>query len=789
MADANKIIDPREELLGLVSEYEDTLEGQQKQFSPITDQFQDDGYGVWSQETRAWMDLMTLKGLYFNEDWVFILIDRIASKIAAQSLRVMRSQKYVRGELIEEPDEEHPLNALLETPNEFQPYSEWMYSIVADRCISGNAIIWGAPETGQLIHLPIEMTQLDFTRDVKNPVYRIVQYNTEYDIPVPHNVMAIPANQIAHTRRPNPSSARWGLSPFIPGRKSVLFNRYSMEFLNNFYIKGAQPGMVLEIGEGANEKNALRLLRSMEAAYTGRKNQRRNMILPKGVKAGSWAHTLADQQLKDYVGLNRETIINLLQVPKHELSIAESGSLGSEEYKTALRNFWAGPLRSTMQSIAESLTVLLRPQLGKDRWLSFDVSDVEILQEDLSAKADLAEKMLKTHTLNEVRAKVFNEDPLPGGDALPVGLQPQQPQGGMFSLMPAQQTVAALAPAPAVNVDETAKIEDITSDSNPDERRKVLDANLEILGRLKTENSDWWAKREAQSSRAEKTIASVHDLILGIFADQADKVLGLVKSDLRGQGFKAFHKKEEFRKSKVRRLIRDALESFEERWLDNSVKILESTVETGYSTQLILPFNIPNQSEIEALRSRNASKRNDILEARGIDTFAHMSRTTTDKIMAIITEGVESSRSVQEIADNIAQNFTNIDNIHKRAMTIARTETLTAASIGQAAAMHDAAKVIPKLKKMWINAGDVRVRGNPGGEYPDASKDHWSIGGEIVGWDKQFSNKLSYPRDTSGTADNVINCRCTFIMIPGDNADALGIQDLQSEFQDLQSNS
>jgi HK97 family phage portal protein len=771
----------REDEENLVDDYVRTSEIVQKTFSPIDDQSDMSGYGVWNEEVKAWLDLNTLKGLFFNDDWVYILVDLIASKIASQEMRVMK-QSYRNGVAIYEPEESNPIQQLIYEPNENQTYYQWIYSIVVDLILTGNAIIYKPTSVNSMIHVPVEMIQLDFDTDGRLNFYRVIQYNTNYEMPLPRLIMKLDPKQVGHVRRPNPSSALWGLSPFIPGRKSILFSRYSIEYLNNFYLKGAQPGLVLSFDDTANEKAALRLLRSMEMAHTGRKNQRRNMILPKGVKAAEVHQTLADQQLKDYVELNRETIINILKVPKHELSLQTKGSLGSEEYNTALRNFWSGPLKSTMKSIEASLTKLLKDMLGEGRHLEFDLTDVQFLQDDMNQKADLSIKLLQTHTLNEVRAKVFDEDPLEGGDVVP-SPKPIQSLNPTVT-EPKKEMEAAPAPEPQVQTPEVS------------EHEKILTKNKLAFETLRTTKGDWWAKRDQMLQRNEvQRFAKVHAISLMLFANQIAQVVKIVKKDLASQGFKSktgssrdlvYIRKEDFKKTELQRKIRDALASLEQTWLDSASPTLEESVDLGYNAQLILPFNLPNKSELEALRIARTQNRLDAVQGRLTKTFANLNATTTDKVMRIIEEGVTNSRTIQDIANNIVQEVGSPEVNDARAQTIARTEVLTASSLGQAAAMKDAAEVIPDLKKMWVNAGDDRVRGNPGGRYKDSEADHWTLGGELRDNDEDFSNGLSYPRDPKGDAAEVINCRCTFIMVPGQDADALGIKPLQESYDDLQ---
>lgn len=751
----------------------DAVTSSSKQWSAVNDSSSDGGSGLWNEEVRAWMDLNTLKGLFFSEGWVYILVDRGASKISAQQLRVMKST-IVDGEERSEAAQGHSVQKRLEKPNKTQTYYQWIYSVIADLRLTGNAIVYKSPATGELMHIPIEMVALDFNTDGSLKCYRIIQYSTNYEMPIAREIMRLDPKDVAHIRKPNPSSAMWGLSPYVPARKSILFDRYSLEFLNNFYIKGATPGLILTLDSEANEASALRLLRSMESAYTGRRNQRRNMVLPKGVTADTKTQTLADQQLEKYVDQNREVLINVSQVPKHELSLADSGSLGSEEYKTALRNFWSGPLKSEMSSIEESLTELMADDLGDQFYLEFDVSDVEFMQDDLNAKADLAIKMLNTHTLNEVRAKVFKDKPLEGGDVTPS--KTPAPQGyPQYSLPSASQEKGDDIPTTTT---EEIKVEE----PEIDERRLMLDSNLKVLDTMKASNPAWWKQREAKLGQDEtRRYALMHKKVLDLFAEQVVSAVRTLKANAGGS-LKSL-KAEQYPRSKIRRNIRDGLNNFEATWIEDTIKVLRSSLNIGYDTQLILPFNIPDRSAIESLRAMNEAKLNDMLEGRIGEVFSGINATTTDKIMRIIDEGVENGRTLNEISDNIVRDIANPQIANSRAQTITRTEILTATSLGQAAAMQDAATVIPDLKKMWINAGDDRVRGNPAGLYPKSTADHWHIGGEMVAHDKSFSNGLQFPRDPSGDGGEVINCRCTFIMVPGQDADALGIQRVQEEQQ------
>ncbi|MGA1296702.1 MAG: phage portal protein, partial [Burkholderiaceae bacterium] len=297
-------------------------------------------------DPRLLVDPRALKTLFFTEDWVYILCDRIASLISAQWMRVMRDQ-IQDGKRIPEPAEDHPVQKLLETPNSEQDYHSFMYSLIVDELIGGNAIFWRAAASDQLLLLPSESTTIDLATDGAIKAYRVI-YGDSWT----QKALSFDPQEICHIRRPNPSSRIWGLSPFIPGAKAVSFNRYTGEYLVNFYQKGSQPGLILELPEGAIDKQAHRLLRSIENSHTGRANQFRPMVTPKGVSVHQVAQSLADQQLIDHLNANRETILNLLQVPKHEVGLDGGRSLGGgDEYRISRANFWRGQLKSIMRRV------------------------------------------------------------------------------------------------------------------------------------------------------------------------------------------------------------------------------------------------------------------------------------------------------------------------------------------------------------------------------------------------------------------------------------------------------
>ena len=728
-------------------------------------------------DSSGWSDLgaivnpRLLKSIYQTEDWVFILVDRIASKLAQIPWQVHK-ETILDGEMVLEPALSHPVQKMLDDPNPLQSSYSFKYAAITDHSVTGNAIIFASPANRWLVQVPAELVDLQIDGNGNLSGYRLTGFDPQA-FPSGSKLM-MAARDVIHVKRPNPSSVYWGLSPIIPGHNPTLFNKFSNEYLLNFYKRGAQPGLVAEMTEETNVENAKKILTTLESMYTGRTNQRRTMVLPKGVKltASNTAHTLADQQLIEYLRNNRETLINIFGVPKHELSIAEAGSLGSEEYKVALKNFWQGPLMSIGAMFESALTSRLSYLLGEGFVIRLNYTAVPILQEDVKERADTANSMLATMTYNEVRQKIWKLPPIEGGDILRDLRPPAAPQFPGFAGSFGQPPQLSLPAKPAVEI-QTPEKQDVrdyellaaeTKREEPDIRQQ----NAEALGAwLKADDSKWI--REARQRIDEETAKASQKLEKRWLKLLEDQVVAAVKVLKKHFGEKATIPD----KRKLRRAIDEAMDQVEDEWKSGYETDLSAQIELGYDSVLDVPFNEPYKDGIDAIRARNKDKRRETLRERGIQSFDQISKTTTEKIMKSIEQGLEDNLSILDIAKNITEIGANAAG---RAFTIARTESMIANSIGQAAATEDAAEVIPDLVKVWLNMGDEHVRGNPGGLYPDSEADHWDMQGETVAASENFSNGLSYPRDTKGPAGEVINCRCTLLTVSEQDLPKLGLK-------------
>lgn len=137
----------------------------------------------------------------------------------------------------------------------------------------------------------------------------------------------------------------------------------------------------------------------------------------------------------------------------------------------------------------------------------------------------------------------------------------------------------------------------------------------------------------------------------------------------------------------------------------------------------------------------------EFMEAFGAAKIQRVTGTTKQQVAQLIDRGRANGDSVDDIAKRIRERVPVLAGV--RANVIARTETHTA---GNFAANKQAKDTGLPMRKEWIAADDERTR-----------MAHDRADGQTTSMDGVFNvngESLEYPGDASGSAANVINCRC-----------------------------
>lgn len=155
------------------------------------------------------------------------------------------------------------------------------------------------------------------------------------------------------------------------------------------------------------------------------------------------------------------------------------------------------------------------------------------------------------------------------------------------------------------------------------------------------------------------------------------------------------------------------------------------------------------------------------------DVFNRMVRTPDevfDVVASQVARGAAAGESIPDIADRIGDvlDATNTEQWAWRAVTVARTETIGALNAGRTDAFGAVADQLGgDFEQIWLTTLDGRQR-----------PDHGDADGQNVGLGEAFivgGEPLAFPGDPSGSAANIINCRCsTLLTRPDESVDLTG---------------
>lgn len=145
----------------------------------------------------------------------------------------------------------------------------------------------------------------------------------------------------------------------------------------------------------------------------------------------------------------------------------------------------------------------------------------------------------------------------------------------------------------------------------------------------------------------------------------------------------------------------------------------------------------------------------------GAEKITQITKTTQEDIRRTINRGIRDGLSEREIGKLIRDIAPTKS--ASRAQTIARTE-VHAASQASAQGVAEAANL--NMVRVWVSSKGERTR-----TIADGAKfDHRAADGQKVGMNEPFTirgvngdEQIMYPGDPSGSAANIINCRCSVV--------------------------
>lgn len=384
----------------------------------------------------------------------------------------------------------HPLNRLVERPNDQESFSELDAYLTLQYLLTGDGILWALPNRrGVPVELWALPTALTFPQQQRSPEYpegawRVTPYYTSGTMGfLPQGYAGagavIPGEEIRRFLNPDPLYKWNGKSPMGAGAYQVDILEQIDEARWAAFQHGVLMDAIIQL-EGASDESCQRVEEKFTAKYGGSRNSRRIGVVstPPGTNGKPLVQTLSNSPREMDFGSSHEqqaaVVCALWGVPSIVPGLKTAGSY-SELYaaKQQLRESQRDTVRRKSEFYTKSLAWPYSKFPGEYR-IQLDMpplDDPDLLEKQLAQDADNG-----TITWNEYR-RARNRSTKPDGDVpVPVYLarseqanaaDPNEPQtaGGQPDLAAAMAEAVGAEPDAAAGGDNQPLDENGLQDS------------------------------------------------------------------------------------------------------------------------------------------------------------------------------------------------------------------------------------------------------------------------------------------------------------------------------------
>lgn len=356
---------------------------------------------TWGPQPQAY-DVEDQQTLYRTLSWIYVAVSHVAEQAAGQDFDVLQ----VKGEeRIDVPN--HPFEMLLSRPNELQSRFEFLVATFSYYSLTGNAY-WWLNRTDER-RPPSEMWVIPSNMMTPVPDGRLYIKGYEYKPGGLARPEFIPASEVVHFKRFNPSSPFVGASP-IEALAVIAAGDLAMQKWNTNYFgrdNAKVPG-ALAFADSIRPNDWETLKTDIKEQWGG--THRSGPLMLRNVGAGGvqWLQmTLSQQDMQFLEGrkFNKEEIFSAFAPGLASVLDVNATEANAKSGRATLMEYGVWPL---LVSVAEKVSNNLLPVYGPGLIGEFDdprVTDTALELNQIAAYE-------RTHTVDEVRSEWYNEEAL-----------------------------------------------------------------------------------------------------------------------------------------------------------------------------------------------------------------------------------------------------------------------------------------------------------------------------------------------------------------------------------------
>lgn len=325
---------------------------------------------------------------------VHAIVSRSAKAVAAVEWHLYRKASSGKKEDRVEVTSHAALD-LLNRPNRFFRTREvFMEAGAQHKGLTGE--MWWVIARSPLSTLPLELWPVSPARmtPVPDPDTFIAGYM--YTSPDGEQI-ALGLDDVIFIRTPHPSNPYRGISPIQPLMTDIDTNRYSAEWIRNYFVNGAEPGGIIEVPRALSDPEFDQLRDRWNESHKGVANAHRVAIL----EHGAWKDRSVSQRDMQFVELRdseRETIREGMGFPKPMLgTVDDTNRANMEAAETMFARWLVLPDARAIRGALNSELLPMYGTLGAGLEFDFDSpvpDDVESEATQLTARSNAAQSLV-----------------------------------------------------------------------------------------------------------------------------------------------------------------------------------------------------------------------------------------------------------------------------------------------------------------------------------------------------------------------------------------------------------
>lgn len=361
-----------------------------KKATPVQSSTLASGIEVWSDWDG---DRATQEGLK-RSTWVYASVDRIATLISSVPLKIQRK----KGDNWEdEPD--HPIQGILNRPNDFMTGTEIAERWTQHMLLSGNALFWLNLDLskGRVLEIwPIKPEEIKPVQSKKDFIagYRWLAPSGE--------TVDFPISEIVHWQFPDPMEMRWGLSPLEAAAQAVDMDLAAARWNRKVLLNDAKPPIAIMLSDKLTAQQMDDANKQVHKQMDSN-GIRRAIVLGGATDVKPLAMTATDLDFLNGRRFSKEEIAAVFNVPPILLTVGEAATFANLD--AAKRILWEDKALPMLHTYCTGFELSLFPyyQLDKAEYrIVPELKEVRALQDNLETEAST----LKTKT--EAFANLIN---------------------------------------------------------------------------------------------------------------------------------------------------------------------------------------------------------------------------------------------------------------------------------------------------------------------------------------------------------------------------------------------